>query len=180
MLEENTDTILLEEIVGIRALMLNLFAKASEGPLSKEDLRKISEYADAVKQRKAEEVLARARGKAPGNRGTMIVNWRRFARSFPRWTTALLAGFIAVQCFFWWEWLAVELRPLERYYLPVYFHSVEDGKHAGARTRIAPLFKTAPSKKRELALTSDVLSGGDGNLPLQLSQSALEQGWMGY
>ncbi|WP_348261048.1 hypothetical protein P8935_14690 [Telmatobacter sp. DSM 110680] len=61
-----TDPILLAEIVGIRALMLNLFAKASEGPLSQEDLRKISEYADAVKQRKAEEVLARTRGKGPG------------------------------------------------------------------------------------------------------------------
>ena len=50
----------------MRALMLNLFAKASEGPLSKEDLRKISECADGVKQRKAEEVLSRARGKGPG------------------------------------------------------------------------------------------------------------------
>jgi hypothetical protein len=46
----------LAEIVGMRALMLNLFAKASEGALSREDLRKISEYADAVKQRKADEV----------------------------------------------------------------------------------------------------------------------------
>jgi uncharacterized protein (DUF1778 family) len=42
--EERTDLILLTEIVGMRALMLNLFAKASEGPLRKEDLRKISEY----------------------------------------------------------------------------------------------------------------------------------------
>ncbi len=64
--EEHTDQILLAEIVGMRALMLDLFAKASEGPLSKEDLRKISEYADALKQRKAEEVLTRARGKGPG------------------------------------------------------------------------------------------------------------------
>jgi hypothetical protein len=64
--EERTDPILLAEIVGMRALMLNLFARASEGPLSKEELRKISEYADAVKQRKAEEVLGRTRGKGPG------------------------------------------------------------------------------------------------------------------
>jgi len=59
--EEHTDPILLAEIVGMRALMLNLFARASEGPLNKEDLRKISDYADAVKQRKAQEVLARRR-----------------------------------------------------------------------------------------------------------------------
>jgi hypothetical protein len=57
--KEHTDPILLAEIVSMRALMVNLFAEASEGPLSKEDLRKISEYADAVKQRKAEEVRAR-------------------------------------------------------------------------------------------------------------------------
>jgi hypothetical protein len=49
----------------MRELMLNLFAKASEGPLGKEDPRKISEYADAVKRRKAEEVLAGKRTKAP-------------------------------------------------------------------------------------------------------------------
>lgn len=59
--QEHTDPILLAEIVGMRALMLNLFARASEGPLNKEDLRKISTYADAVKQRKAEEILARRR-----------------------------------------------------------------------------------------------------------------------
>ena len=64
--DKRTDRILLAEIVNMRALMLNLFAKASQGPLSKEDLRKISEYADGVKQRKAEEVLSRARGKGPG------------------------------------------------------------------------------------------------------------------
>lgn len=52
--KEHTDPILLGEILGMRALMLNLFAKASEGPLSKDDLRKISEYADAVKHRKAD------------------------------------------------------------------------------------------------------------------------------
>jgi hypothetical protein len=50
----------------VRALMLNLFSKASEGPLSAEDLRKISAYAEAVKEQKAEEVLARRRRKGPG------------------------------------------------------------------------------------------------------------------
>jgi hypothetical protein len=67
---QDTDPILLAEIVGMRALMLNLFAKASEGPLSKEDLRKISEYAEAIKEQKAEEVLARRKRKGsrtPGN-----------------------------------------------------------------------------------------------------------------
>ena len=58
---EGTDPILLAEILGMHGLMLNLFAKASEGPLSAEDLRKISAYADAIKNQKAEELLAESR-----------------------------------------------------------------------------------------------------------------------
>lgn len=58
---ERTGPILLAEIMGMRGLMLNLFAKASEGPLSAEDLRKISAYADAIKNQKAEELLTQNR-----------------------------------------------------------------------------------------------------------------------
>jgi hypothetical protein len=46
--EEPTDPILLAEIMGMRALMLNLFARASQGPLGAEDLRKMSAYADSI------------------------------------------------------------------------------------------------------------------------------------
>jgi hypothetical protein len=57
--EEQTDPILLAEIMAIRALMLNLFAtKASQGPLSTEDLRKMSAYSDSIKEQKAEEFMA--------------------------------------------------------------------------------------------------------------------------
>jgi hypothetical protein len=52
---------LLAEIVGLRSLVLNLFAKASEGPIDTDDLRKISVYADSVKRKKAAEVLHQAR-----------------------------------------------------------------------------------------------------------------------
>jgi hypothetical protein len=55
---EQTDTILLAEIMGMRALMLNLFARASKGPLSAEDMRKMSVYADAIKEQKAREFLS--------------------------------------------------------------------------------------------------------------------------
>ncbi len=55
--QEETDSILLAEIMGMRNLMLNLFAKASEGPLSIEDIRKMSAYSDSVKEQKAEEFL---------------------------------------------------------------------------------------------------------------------------
>ncbi len=59
--EELTDPILLAEVIGMRSLMLNLFAKASQGPLSKEDLRKMSAYADSIKEQKAGEFLAQRR-----------------------------------------------------------------------------------------------------------------------
>jgi hypothetical protein len=53
-----TDPILLAEIMAMRALMLNLFAKASQGSLSTEDIRKMSAYSDSIKEQKAEELLA--------------------------------------------------------------------------------------------------------------------------
>ena len=56
--EEQTDPILLAEIMGMRTLMLNLFAKASEGPLTTEDLRKMSAYSESIKEQKAQEFMA--------------------------------------------------------------------------------------------------------------------------
>ncbi len=62
--EEQTDRILLAEIMGMRSLMLNLFAKASQGPLSADDLRKMSAYADSIKEQKAREFLAQKRSQS--------------------------------------------------------------------------------------------------------------------
>lgn len=56
--EEQTDTVLLAEIIGMRDLMLNLFAQASKGPLSTEDMRKMSAYADSIKEQKASHILS--------------------------------------------------------------------------------------------------------------------------
>jgi hypothetical protein len=39
--------------------MLNLFAKASQGPLSVEDIRKMSVYSESIKEQKAEEFLTK-------------------------------------------------------------------------------------------------------------------------
>jgi hypothetical protein len=59
--QDQTDPILLAEIMGMRNLMLNLFAKASQGPLSVEDIRKMSAYSDSIKEPKAEEFLTQRR-----------------------------------------------------------------------------------------------------------------------
>jgi hypothetical protein len=60
---QNTDPILLAELMAIRTLILNLFAAASKGPLTDETLRKMLAYADSVKQQKADEFLVKLRGK---------------------------------------------------------------------------------------------------------------------
>ena len=59
--EEQTNPILLAEIMGMRSLMLNLFARASEGPLTTEDLRKMSTYSDSIKEQRAQDYMAQRR-----------------------------------------------------------------------------------------------------------------------
>ena len=56
--QQPTDAVLLAEVIGMRDLMLNLFAQASKGPLSTEDMRKISAYADSIKEQKANQILS--------------------------------------------------------------------------------------------------------------------------
>ena len=59
--DEKTDQILLAELMGMRSLMLNLFARASEGPLTTEDLRKMSAYSDSIKEQRAQDYMAQRR-----------------------------------------------------------------------------------------------------------------------
>ena len=59
--DEQTDEILLAEMMGMRSLMLNLFARASEGPLTTEDLRKMSAYSDSIKEQRAQDYMAERR-----------------------------------------------------------------------------------------------------------------------
>jgi hypothetical protein len=58
---EQTDPILLAEIMGMRSLMLNLFARASEGPLTTDDLRKMSAYSDSIKEQRAQDYMEQRR-----------------------------------------------------------------------------------------------------------------------
>ena len=59
--DEQTDEILLAELIGVRSLMLNLFARASEGPLTTDDLRKMSAYSDSIKEQRAQDYMAERR-----------------------------------------------------------------------------------------------------------------------
>jgi len=60
---EQTDQILLAEMMGMRSLILNLFARASEGPLTTEDLRKMSAYSDSIKEQRAQDYMAERRSR---------------------------------------------------------------------------------------------------------------------
>ena len=66
-----TDPILLAELMGLRALMLNLFREGSKGPISDESLRKMSAYSESIKKQKAdeffEELRAKSRADSPEN-----------------------------------------------------------------------------------------------------------------
>jgi hypothetical protein len=63
--EEETGQILLAELMGMRSLMLNLFARASQGPLSTEDIKKMSAYSESIKEQRAADFLARRRQQKP-------------------------------------------------------------------------------------------------------------------
>ena len=45
---EDSDPILLGELMAMRTLLLNLFSAASKGPLTDESLRKMLAYADSI------------------------------------------------------------------------------------------------------------------------------------
>ena len=90
--EEQTDLILLAEIMAMRSLMLNLFAKASQGPLSTEDLRKMSAYSDSIKEQKAKELhCPKASPEQSQNPGQGVMKLSRIRAAFP-WRIAIDPG----------------------------------------------------------------------------------------
>ena len=55
---DQTDPVLLAELMAVRTLLVNLFASASNGSLTEESIRKMAAYADSIKLQKAEEFIA--------------------------------------------------------------------------------------------------------------------------
>ena len=77
-----------------------------------------------------------------------------------------------------WFWLVTP--PLQNYYLITYLDSTERGSQPEATTKVEWLLKTAPGRKPEVALGTDVVSAtiGNGNeLPVKLSSHAVADGW---
>ena len=104
---------------------------------------------------------------------------KRISGAFP-WRNALLLAILSASQFrCWWSWNTFELSPLERYYLPVYYRCTEGMKHPGIRCQVEPLFETASGRKSRFVLPTDIVSGKTGDLPLELSATALGHGWTG-
>jgi len=105
------------------------------------------------------------------------MQWRSFRRAFP-WRTALLLSAVpALALVMFLGWLRWELQPLQRYYLLTYWECSEELKQPRSATPVEWLYKTAPGRKVEPVIDSDVISGGPWKLSLKLSPSAREQGW---
>jgi hypothetical protein len=78
-------------------------------------------------------------------------------------------------------WNRTLLTPVERYYLGAYWRCSWFESGPTRLTKIRWLYKTAPRKKNELALDSDVLSApsDEHEIPVQLSPAARNAGWTG-
>ena len=96
----------------------------------------------------------------------------QFPRRFPWLIALVLLPFSGVLflplglCY----WLAYP--PVQHYYLAAYFESAFVGDHSTVAVPVQWLYKTAPGKKRELAMVADVVSDSTGNdlhLPMKLS-----------
>ena len=96
----------------------------------------------------------------------------QFPRRFP-WLIALVllpfSGVLFLPLGLWY-WLAYP--PVQHYYLGAYFESAFMSDHSTVAIPVQWLYKTAPGKKRELAMVADVVSDSTGNdlhLPMKLS-----------
>ena len=104
---------------------------------------------------------------------------RRIARAFP-WRSALILAlplcFAALSSWAWFTW---ELPPLQRYYLRAYWDSSETANNPGAEVEVRWLELTAPGRKSEWPLNSDVTDDPFGYSVAILSYKARSQGWTG-
>jgi hypothetical protein len=101
----------------------------------------------------------------------------RFA--FPWRIAAILALVPCLPILAFWAWFRWEVPPLQRYYFTAYWDSSEGAKQPGAQTQIQWLMTTAHGRKRQWCIGSDVTDGSQNGLSLQLSPTALKQGWVG-
>lgn len=107
------------------------------------------------------------------------MNLPRIRDAIPWRIVLILALVPCLPLLAFWGWFRLEVPPLQRYYLATYWHSSEATKQPSAQTQIQWIMKTAPGRQGLWCIGSDVTEGSQNDLPLKLSPTALEQGWIG-
>jgi hypothetical protein len=102
-----------------------------------------------------------------------------FPSRFRWWIVGVLAVLLGLPVLPLAAWFAWEMPPLHKWYLMAYLDSTERAKEPGATTEVQWLFKTAPGRQHILVTDHDVISSSDRKHPVQLSQSAIDDGWRG-
>ena len=102
-----------------------------------------------------------------------------FPSRFRWWIVAILAVLLGLPVLPMAAWFAWQMPPLQKWYLMAYLDSTERAKQPGATTDVRWVFKTAPGRQHILTIDRDVISSSDRKLPIQLSQSAIDDGWRG-
>ena len=99
-------------------------------------------------------------------------------RAFPWRTALLMCSLPAMALALFIAWFRWELPPLEGYYLMTYWESSKTAENPESTTQIQWLYKAAPGGKSEPVIRQDVDSDGSGFLPIELSSSARQRGWI--
>src|SRR5271154_1377955 len=97
----------------------------------------------------------------------------RLRQAFPWRTTLILALALCFPTLTSCAWFNWELPPLQRYYLRAYWESSERASEPGAVVQVRMLELTAPGRKSEWPIDSDVTDDPFGDSPAVLSFRAL-------
>ena len=100
------------------------------------------------------------------------------SRVFPLRTVLLLCSVPLMAFGIFTAWFRWQLPPLKGFYLLAYWESSRTSHNPYNTTEFQWLNKTAPGRKSLPVIPHDVDSNGSGFLPIELSPSAREQGWV--
>jgi hypothetical protein len=103
----------------------------------------------------------------------------RFPGRTKWWIVAVLAMFSGLPAVPLAVWFAWTMPTLQQFYLIAYLDCTETRIQPSATTKVQWLFKTAPGRERVLVTAPDVVSASGGELPVRLSQYAIETAGVG-
>ena len=107
------------------------------------------------------------------------MQWGGLSRVFPLRTVLLLCSVPLMAFAIFAAWFRLQLPPLKGFYLMAYWESSTTADNPYNTTEFQWLNKTAPGRKSVPVIPHDVDSNGSGFLvPIGLSRSAREQGWV--